>query len=177
MTSSLTGRPQVQQPSTGLRSRAGDQRATSSLLWSPLALLRWGGILVVALVVLVTCWYNISGKANWNDQVNTMNVAIASLVVAQAAGIGLLLAGRRTIGLRRVALLGEAAADYVPAGQAAVGTTDIAPIGVSAVLVGEAGRTHYHRADCAMAAGRNWPAGSELELQRAGLTPCGVCRP
>lgn len=174
MTSSLTGRPQVQ-PAFGRRTRT-DQGASPTLLWTPLALLRWGGILVVALVVIVSGWYNIAGKASWNDQVTTMNIALASLVIAQSAGIGLLLAGRRSIGLRRVMLLGEASQDYVPASQAsAVG----APTGAASatVLVGEAGRTHYHRADCAMAAGRDWPAASELELQRAGLTPCGVCRP
>jgi hypothetical protein len=172
VTSSLTGRLQVQ-PS-GSRSREA-QGAPQTLLWSPLALLRWGGLVVVALVVIVTCWYNISGKGDWNDQVNAMNVAIAALVIAQAAGIGLLLAGRRAIGLRRVSLLGEASPDYVPAGQVVAGP--VAAVGVSAVLVGEAGRTHYHRADCAMAAGRDWPQATELELQRAGLTPCGVCRP
>jgi hypothetical protein len=174
VTSSLQGRSQTQPTLFSTRTR-GEQGPPTSLLWTPLALLRWSGILVVALVVIVSGWFNISGKDNWNDQVAAMNLAIASLVVAQAAGIGLLLAGRRTIGLRRIALLGEASEDYVPAGQAAVGVPSAGS--TSVVLVGEAGRTHYHRADCAMAAGRDWPQASELDLQRAGLTPCGVCRP
>jgi len=174
VTSSLTGRRPAAQPYAGQVQR--DPSAPSSFLWSPLALFRWGGIVLVALVVIVSCWYTISGKDNWNDQVASMNLALASLVVAQAAGIGLLLAGRRVIGLRRVALLGEASEDYVPASAAASAAGPVAAAS-SVVLVGEAGRAHYHRADCPMAAGRNWPEASELELQRAGLTPCGVCRP
>lgn len=147
----------------------------ATLLWTPAALMVWGGVVVLALVFWVTAWYNVAGKANWNDQVLGMNIAIASLVVAMAASIGLLLAGRRAIGLRRIALLGQASDDYVPASQ--VVDTSVQGAASSAVLVGEVGRTHYHRSDCAMAAERNWPEGSELEFQRAGMTPCGVCRP
>lgn len=174
MTSSLTGRRPAAQPLPGQAQR--EPTAPSTLLWTPLALFRWAGLLTVAFIVIVACWYTISGKDNWIDQTASMNLALAALLVAQAASIGLLLAGRRTIGLRRVALLGEASADYVPDSSTAA---DAGPVAAASsdLLVGESGRAHYHRADCPMAQGRDWPQATELEMQRAGMTPCGVCRP
>jgi hypothetical protein len=102
-----------------------------------------------------------------------MNVAIISLVVASAASIGLLLAGRRAIGLRRQALLGEPAV----AAPVAVHVSEQPAPHLAAALVGGAGLLHFHRADCAMAVGRGWAAASAVQHGRAGRTACGVCRP
>jgi hypothetical protein len=43
--------------------------------------------------------------------------------------------------------------------------------------VGGKGLTRYHRADCALAVGRDWPAADLADHALAGRMPCGVCRP
>jgi hypothetical protein len=164
-------------PSLALRqptyARRGPQRPVreATLIWTLPALVRWGSVVTLSAIACVGSWYSISGERVWANQIPAMNVAIISVVLANAASIGLLLAGRRAIGLRRQALLGEPAevarerASAQPANHA-VGA-----------LVGGPGLLHFHRADCAMAAGRGWAAASAVNHGRAGRTACGVCRP
>jgi hypothetical protein len=45
------------------------------------------------------------------------------------------------------------------------------------VLVGGPEMRFYHRAGCAMAADRDWSAAGLGEHDRAGRSPCGMCRP
>ena len=71
---------------------------------------------------------------------------------------------------RRVAVLGA-----VPAAQEKVAA--ISAPASSTHLVGGEGLTHFHRADCAMAAGRDWPELDRSAHERAGRTACGVCKP
>ncbi len=113
----------------------------------------------------------VGNETVYDDQVPGINLAIVGVVVANAAGVLLLLAGRRSVTARRVAVLGA-----VPAAQAEVAVAISAPAS-STVLVGGEGLTHFHRADCAMAAGREWPALDRAAHERAGRTACGVCKP
>ena len=106
----------------------------------------------------------------YDDQVPGINVAIVGVVLANAAGVLLLLAGRRSVASRRVAVLGA-----MPGAQE-MALSITAPAS-SALLVGGEGLTHFHRADCAMAAGREWPALERAAHERAGRTACGVCTP
>ncbi len=106
----------------------------------------------------------------YDDQVPGINVAIVGAVVANAAGVLLLLAGRRSVTARRVGVLGA-----VPKSQEKVAT--ITAPASSLHLVGGEGLTHFHRADCAMAAGRDWPELDRTAHERAGRTACGVCKP
>jgi hypothetical protein len=112
----------------------------------------------------------VGNKRTYDDQVPGINLAIVGVVVANAAGVLLLLAGRRSVTARRVGVLGA-----VPKAMEAV-TVVTAPASSSA-LVGGDGLTHFHRADCAMAAGRDWPELDRAAQERAGRTPCGVCTP
>ena len=111
----------------------------------------------------------VGNETVYDDQVPGINVAIVGVVLANAAGVLLLLAGRRAVTARRVAVLGA-----VPAAQ---GTATVTAPASSAHLVGGAGLTHFHRADCAMAAGRDWPELDRAGHERAGRTACGVCKP
>ena len=112
----------------------------------------------------------VGNETVYDDQVPGINVAIAGVVLANAAGALLLLAGRRSVTARRVAVLGA-----VPAAQEkAISIT--APAS-STHMVGGEGLTHFHRADCAMAAGREWPELDRSAHERAGRTACGVCKP
>ena len=112
----------------------------------------------------------VGNETVYDDQVPGINLAIVGVVLANAAGVLLLLAGRRSVTARRVAVLG------------AVPTTEDPGVAISApasseLLVGGEGLTHFHRADCAMAAGRDWPALERSAHERAGRTACGVCKP
>ncbi|MBA3745360.1 hypothetical protein [Sporichthya sp.] len=112
----------------------------------------------------------VGNETVYDDQVPGINLAIVGVVLANAAGVLLLLAGRRSVTTRRVAVLGA-----VPVAQEKVAT--ITAPASSAHLVGGEGLTHFHRADCAMAAGREWPELDRSAHERAGRTACGVCKP
>ena len=112
----------------------------------------------------------VGNEKTYDDQVPGINLAIVGVVVANAAGVLLLLAGRRSVTARRVDVLGA-----VPkAMEKAVAIT--APAS-STVLIGGEGLTHFHRSDCSMAVGRDWPAQDRSAQERAGRTACGVCKP
>jgi hypothetical protein len=132
---------------------------------------------VVALsgVVLLGAWYSVAGKATWDDQVIGINLGVAALVVANAAGFLFLMAGRRAVGVRRMALLGDPAPELVvpyPSQPA----HDLLAAPADALVAGE-GLTHYHRADCPMAVHKSFVAASRSEHERSGHAACGVCRP
>ena len=144
--------------------------AQAQLLWTPQVLSRWGGAVGLSLIGLVYSWYAVAGKATWDQQVAPLNVGIVSVVFTFGAGVSLLLAGRRSVGIRRVALLGEP-----PVVAAGVPVTQVAAH--SDALVSGPGLQRYHRADCSMAAGKHFAPASRAEHETAGRTGCGVCRP
>ena len=112
----------------------------------------------------------VGNETTYDDQVPGINVAIVGVVVANAAGVLLLVGGRRSVTARRVGVLGA-----VPKAQEKV--VAITAPASSTVLIGGEGLTQYHRADCAMAAGRDWPELDGAAHERAGRTACGVCKP
>jgi hypothetical protein len=159
------------------RSRRRDRqdRHQPTLIWTLGALVQWGATVSVCAIVAMGAWYNASGKASFAQQVPAINVAVIALVISSAASIGLLLAGRRAIGLRRQALLGEPSA--VPVASKATVVIPVQATRTSSVLIGGPNLSHYHRSDCSMAVGRDWPAASATDHAREGRTPCGVCQP
>lgn len=148
-------------------------RQEATLIWSISSLTQYGVTVLVAGIAVIGCWYNISGKNDFTHQVTAINVALIATVIVNAGGISLLLAGRRAVGLRRHALLGDPGT-FV-AKQAAVVVPRQARAEVA--LVGGPGLAHFHRADCAMAVGRGWPVASATVHAREQRTPCGVCQP
>ena len=130
----------------------------------------YAALAVIGAVLFFAGMGMVGNEKTYDDQVPGINLAIVGVVVANAAGVLLLLAGRRSVTARRVGVLGG-----VPKGQAAA-VTITAPAS-SAALVGGEGLTHFHRADCAMAAGRNWPELDRAAHERAGRIACGVCKP
>lgn len=106
----------------------------------------------------------------YDDQVPGMNIAIAGVLVGNAAGALLLVAGRRAVTTRRIRVLGA-----VPA--AAVEVPVVAVPAESTALVAGDGLVHFHRADCPMATGRAWAAAERAVHERAGRRACGVCKP
>lgn len=123
----------------------------------------------VALVVLG--WVQVRNENVYADQVSGMNIAVAGVVVAAAGSIQMLLAGRRAVGVRRLAVLGDLRGMPV---RASVPASDSS---TSQDLVAGEGLRHFHRSGCTMAQGRSWSAASRPQHERAGRVACGVCRP
>jgi hypothetical protein len=150
--------------------RSGDEAA---LIWSIASLAQYALTVSVAAIVCTACWYNMSGKAVFARQVPAINIAVVALVISSGAGISLLLAGRRAIGLRRQALLGQPAALATTVASAPV----VPQQRGASPLVGGEGLTHFHRSDCAMAAERGWSVADRAVHIREGRSACGVCKP
>jgi hypothetical protein len=148
-------------------------RLQHGLLWTPQALSRWASVVLISAIVLTGSWYVTAGKSVWEDQVPALNLGIAAAVAANVAGILLLVSGRRAIGVRRVALLGEPVLAAVPYPRD--GAADVAA--PSEDLVAGDGLLHYHRADCPMARSKSFTAATRSEHERLGRAACGVCRP
>jgi uncharacterized membrane protein (UPF0136 family) len=167
MTRSPAGRPAL--------SRAQATAAAQHMLWTPRDVSRWGSVVALSGVVLVGAWYSVAGKATWDDQVVGMNVGLAALVASNAAGVLFLIAGRRAVGVRRMALLGDPAPELVVPRQSQP-AHDLLTAPADALVAGD-GLTHYHRADCPMAVHKSFVAATRSEHERSGHAACGVCRP
>ncbi|GAA0629905.1 hypothetical protein GCM10009547_37010 [Sporichthya brevicatena] len=126
----------------------------------------------VGLVLFVVGSSRVSSEVVYDDQVPGISLAVLGTVLANAAGVALLIAGRRAVSMRRVAVLGPVP-ELVPVGRASL---DVTPA-TEPALVGADDLRHYHRESCALAADRDWTARSRAEHERAGRTPCGVCLP
>jgi hypothetical protein len=127
---------------------------------------------LTAAAVLIVCWYSAGGDYTFDSQKTAMNLAIVTVVVVNLAGGSLLLAGRRAVGNRRTQLLRD-----VPAALSRGRIGSGADPSARALLVGGPGLTHYHRTNCQMATGRDWPDASRQTHEQDGRKPCGVCRP
>jgi hypothetical protein len=127
-------------------------------------------VTVLGAVLFVVGSGVVANETVYDDQQSGISTALAGAALANAAGALLLIAGRRSVTTRRVAVLG-AAPDEPMRRQGTSGPAS------SATLVGGEGLTHFHRSDCALAAGRNWPALDRAAHEDVGRAPCGVCRP
>lgn len=164
----MTGSPRL---AVRFERRPSDQAVAPSLLWSPDALARWGMTLATSFVLLVGGWFSTSGTGQYDEQVVGLAVAVGAVILAAGSGVSLVLKGRRAVGQRRLVLLGESPV------RDEVAKADVATeVGVVA-LVASSDRLRYHRADCVMARGRDYPAASGAQHESQGRLPCGVCRP
>lgn len=138
--------------------------------WAPQMYVVYAGLAVLGAVLFLVGAGVVAKEKLYDDQVAGINIAIAGVVVANAAGVLLLMAGRRAVAARRLKVLGA-----VPAHAPRVGM--IAAPASSVALVGGDGLNHFHRADCVLAAGRYWPSLDRGAHENAGRRPCGVCKP
>jgi hypothetical protein len=134
-------------------------------------LILWALLSGIGVTLLAAGWLQVRNESVYADQGAGINMAIAGVVVAGAAGMSMLLGGRRAIVIRRVAVLGDLRGLPV---RASAGPSENS---TSQSLVGGEGLQRFHRAGCTMAQGRNWSAASRPEHERAGRIACGVCRP
>ncbi len=163
-----------------------ERSSTQHLLWGPDDLLRWAFAILVAAIVIGVAWYVCAGDVSLNQQIGPMDAAVAGLVVSGFGNATWLLRGRRAIGERRRALLPDPVAQVQRArmnrGQSpapVVGGLSSATrvFEVETFLAGP-DMERYHRATCALAAGRvGWTTMTRQEHDAAGRKPCGVCQP
>ncbi|HKN89735.1 MAG TPA: hypothetical protein VJ622_05595 [Acidimicrobiia bacterium] len=131
----------------------------------------WAFLSGIGVALLVLGWAQVRSESVYADQVPGINMAVAGVIAAGAGAISMLLAGRRAVAVRRLAVLGDLRGMPVRASAGASGDS------TSQNLVGGEGLRRFHRAGCTMAQGRNWSAASRPEHERAGRVACGVCRP
>jgi hypothetical protein len=139
--------------------------------WPDHSLILWALLSGIGGALLVAGWIQVRNESVYAAQVPGINMAIVGAIAVGAGAIPMLLAGRRAVGVRRLALLGDLRGMPVRASAGAFGDP------TSQSLVGGEGLRRFHRAGCALAQGRNWSAASRQEHERAGRVACGVCRP
>ena len=150
----------------------------AEVLWEPETVFRWLAALTVGLVMVVGGWWSVAGKAVYGKQVVGLDVAVGGLILAQVGGLYLLLQGRRAVGIRRMALLGDPTDDLPGTEAFEVYPTELRqPVQDTGDLVAGAGRDRFHRASCPLAVGKAFGAAPLDEHLAAGRRPCGVCQP
>jgi len=140
-------------------------------LWPQPTLILWAFLSGIGVALLVLGWAQVRSESVYADQVPGINMAVAGVIAAGAGAISMLLAGRRAVAVRRLAVIGDLRGMPVRASAGASGDS------TSQNLVAGEGLRRFHRAGCTMAQGRNWSAASRPEHERAGRVACGVCRP
>jgi hypothetical protein len=140
-------------------------------LWPVGAVTNLYAATLVGLAAVVAGWWGASGAAKVSGQLAWLNVTIAGVVVAGTANVVWILRARRAVGMRARRLVGHLAGDAPHAGVASAEAAD----GESLLAVSGLGL--FHRAGCAMLAGKPATPASSEEHRRAGLAACGVCRP
>ena len=121
----------------------------------------------VGAVLCAVAWWMASGDRTFREQLSLATVSIVGVVLIVAAETAWVLRGRANVGRRIRALLGAAP----------VATVDEPVVADDGALVAGQGLRRYHRPDCALARGHDWPATGWDEHRRAGRQPCGICRP
>lgn len=114
--------------------------------------------------VVVGAWFVASGKSEPAEQIPFAALSVLGGLLGMYGVFAWVARGRRLVGERARFLLGVAPA------------TDV-DVASAETLV--AGREHawFHRADCLLAASRQWPAADRAVHQRAGRRPCPACKP
>lgn len=153
--------------------------AAAATLWTSADLAVTAFLVAVGLVLWFLGWYSASDKLVEGDQVAALNVSAAGILLAGAGLVSWFLNGRRSIRSRRRVLIERRRAQLRPTQASAVAAppTSLAPRSSSPVLVAGPNLTRYHRADCPLAAARDWPASAREQHENAGRTACGACLP
>ena len=122
-------------------------------------------------VLVLASWFAVAGEVHLNDQVPWLNAGVAGVIVLGAGNLAWLLAGRRSIGALRRALLSSVAAGEAPAASAPVAAAS------PGRLVAGRAMTRFHRPDCLLVTGKPVRALSLETHEKRGRRPCDVCRP
>jgi hypothetical protein len=133
-------------------------------LWSRRDAGLLGVLLAAGGILVLLSWYFAAGRPDAGDQLIFVTLALLGMLVGLAGVTGWLVRGRRILSARRGVLLGTAP----PA--AAIGAM------ATELVAGPQGKW-FHRADCLLVDGRNWPASPRAAHESAGRNACPGCRP
>jgi hypothetical protein len=123
----------------------------------------------VGLVLVAAGWLGARDEVALDRQSPWIAVSVAGLVVAAASAAAWLLQLRREVTMRSTALVGAVALLEARAPASVRPTAD-------AIRVRRTrGGSLYHRAGCALVAGRAVKEGDPARFGKAGLTPCEAC--
>ncbi|HVU73625.1 MAG TPA: hypothetical protein VHE83_11750 [Mycobacteriales bacterium] len=126
---------------------------------------------VVSLIAILGCFVGARHTHVWDHQLYFIVGGITALLLAGAGWATWVLIGARALRDRQRAVA-TAVLPLIAAAEPASATTGGDPI-----LVSGPGMTHFHRVGCAFTEGRAVTPASAAAHVRAGLTPCGICRP
>lgn len=150
----------------------------ATTLWTPADLAVTAILVAVGVVLWFVGWYSASDKLVEGDQVVSLNVAAAGTLLAGAGLVSWFLNGRRAIrGRRRLLIERRRAQVRIAEVPESLAAATLAPRSASPVLVAGPDLRRYHRADCPLAARRNWPSAAREQHESAGRTACGACLP
>jgi hypothetical protein len=133
----------------------------------------------IGIMLLIAGWWQASGLSAARDQLAWLNLSVLGLVVAGAANGMWLARVRRVVTLARgVALPFGPAAPIEPVSLAGPALGSAASNGHGAgQLVASSAMSFYHRATCALVAGKETQVASRGEHEQSGRLPCEVCWP
>ena len=138
--------------------------AARASLWMKGDARRLAVLLGGAAVCIAASWFFAAGRPDAGDQMIFVTLSLFGMLVAAAGILGWARRGRRAIRARVRLLLGSAPA-----------VASLAPV-ARELMAGPDARW-FHRADCLLVEGRNWPASPATDHRQAGRRPCPACRP
>jgi hypothetical protein len=125
----------------------------------------WVGALEGAgAVVIGLSWFFAAGRPDAGDQLLFVSLSLVGGLLGMSATASILLRGRRAVSARTRLLLGVAPAT----------PTDTL---VSAELVAGPDARWFHRSDCPLVEGRQWPPAPLSAHLGAGRRACPACKP
>jgi hypothetical protein len=134
--------------------------------WSPAEALRWLVIGVGGILVWAIAWWFSHREAAFAHQLQWVTLGIAGFIVVAWADVTWLMKARSSIVERRKLLLADVVGAAAPLTEAYGGS-----------LVAGPGLVNFHRSDCVIAVGKNWPEVDRHGAAASGQRPCEMCNP
>lgn len=164
-----------QRVSDRLAKWAGDESP-----WSMRDILRLAWMVGAGAVGMGVCWYGISGQSSFHDQIGWFVGAVAALALGCFGMVGFLLSGIREVHAETFDLVTRIRTERLHEVVGGFdsefdGDVDVAPVDVSDGYVIGPAMTRVHRADCPHVQGKAVGAISTDDIERLGLSKCGVC--
>lgn len=122
----------------------------------------------IGVVLIAVGWYEASGRLTVRAQAPWLTLAIVGAGLTIAAQVGWVLRLRRAVSTRIASVI-----ERVPS----VGASRPVTAGESYVCIAGSDTRLYHRAGCALTAGRPLTAASVEEHRLQRRIPCEVCEP
>jgi uncharacterized protein (DUF2237 family) len=130
-----------------------------------------GGGLALGLAAVVIAWYRSGRTADGGQQLAWLEIGVVAVVTTAFTAALWIRSGRRAVCRRRARVLGELAVGAEVAVAAPSGDAE------AALLLATPRGGRYHRASCALVAGRVALPAEPDAHRAAGRVACEVCRP